>query len=112
MPEGARKIIHLDCDCFFAAVEMLDHPQWRNVPLAVGGAVERRGVIATCNYPARRFGVHSAMSTARALQLCPQLKVVAGDMARYREVAKRIFAIYRRYSEVIEPVSILSLIHI
>jgi len=106
MPEGARKIIHLDCDCFFAAVEMLDHPQWRNVPLAVGGAVERRGVIATCNYPARRFGVHSAMSTARALQLCPQLKVVAGDMARYREVAKRIFAIYRRYSEVIEPVSI------
>jgi len=106
MSDRTRKIIHLDCDCFFAAVEMLDHPEWSEVPLAVGGAAERRGVIATCNYPARRFGVHSAMSTARALQLCPQLKLVSGNMARYRDVAERIFAIYRRYSEMIEPVSI------
>lgn len=106
MVYSTRKIIHLDCDCFFAAVEMLDHPEWRDLPLAVGGAAERRGVIATCNYPAREFGVHSAMSTARALQLCPQLQLVSGNMARYREVAEQIFAIYHRYSELIEPVSI------
>jgi len=106
MSESIRKIIHLDCDCFFAAVEMLDHPEWREIPLAVGGAADRRGVISTCNYPARRFGVHSAMSTARALRLCPQLKLVPGNMARYRAVAERIFAIYRRYSPLIEPVSI------
>ncbi|MBA4501722.1 DNA polymerase IV [Marinobacterium marinum] len=101
-----RKIIHLDCDCFFAAVEMLAHPEWRDVPLAVGGAVERRGVISTCNYPARTFGVHSAMSSARALKLCPQLKLISGNMARYREVSEQIFAIYRRFSDQIEPVSL------
>ena len=106
MSGNTRKIIHLDCDCFFAAVEMLEHPEWRDIPLAVGGAAERRGVISTCNYPARRFGIHSAMSTARALQLCPQLKLVSGNMARYREVADEIFAIYRRFSDQIEPVSI------
>lgn len=101
-----RKIIHLDCDCFFAAVEMLEHPEWRDIPLAVGGAAERRGVISTCNYPARTFGIHSAMSSARALQLCPQLKLVPGNMPRYREIAEQIFAIYRRYTDLIEPVSI------
>ncbi|GAA0786900.1 DNA polymerase IV [Marinobacterium sediminicola] len=105
-PVSARKIIHLDCDCFFAAVEMLEHPEWREIPLAVGGAAERRGVIATCNYPAREYGIHSAMSSARALQLCPQLKLVSGNMARYREIADRIFAIYRRFTDLIEPVSI------
>lgn len=104
--DKARKIIHLDCDCFFAAVEMLEHPEWRDIPLAVGGAAERRGVISTCNYPARKFGVHSAMSSARALQLCPQLQLVPGNMALYREVAERIFAIYRRFTDLIEPVSI------
>lgn len=101
-----RKIIHLDCDCFFAAVEMLEHPEWRDIPLAVGGSVSRRGVISTCNYPAREFGIHSAMPSARALQLCPQLKLVSGNMARYREVAEQIFAIYRRFTPLIEPVSI------
>ncbi|KAA0875921.1 DNA polymerase IV [Nitrincola tapanii] len=101
-----RKIIHLDCDCFFAAVEILDHPEWADIPLAVGGRVEQRGVIATCNYPARAYGVHSAMSSARALKLCPQLKLVAGNMARYRQVAEQIFAIYRQYSRYLEPVSI------
>ncbi|GAA0681900.1 DNA polymerase IV [Marinobacterium maritimum] len=103
---SARKIIHLDCDCFFAAVEMLEHPEWQDIPLAVGGAAERRGVISTCNYPARAFGIHSAMPSARALQLCPKLKLVSGNMARYREVADQIFAIYRRFTDLIEPVSI------
>lgn len=103
---GQRKIIHLDCDCFFAAVEMLEHPEWRDIPLAVGGASERRGVISTCNYPARAYGIHSAMPSAKALQLCPHLKLVSGNMARYREVAEQIFAIYRRFTDLIEPVSI------
>lgn len=67
MSAPTRKIIHIDCDCFFAAVEMRDHPEWREAPLAVGGAPAARGVIATCNYPARAFGIHSAMPSAQAL---------------------------------------------
>ncbi|WP_406666351.1 DNA polymerase IV [Gallaecimonas sp. GXIMD1310] len=101
-----RKIIHVDMDCFFAAVEMRDNPGWRNVPLAIGGARERRGVIATCNYPARRFGVRSAMSTHKALQLCPQLVLIPGRMALYKEVSAQIRAIFARYTELIEPLSL------
>ncbi len=63
---GMRKIIHIDMDCFFAAVEMRDNPALREVPLAIGGSSERRGVISTCNYVARRFGVRSAMPSALA----------------------------------------------
>ncbi|MCP1366707.1 DNA polymerase IV, partial [Halomonas sp. BBD48] len=61
-----RKILHADCDCFYAAVEMRDDPRLRDIPLAIGGSAERRGVIATCNYPARRYGIRSAMPTAHA----------------------------------------------
>ena len=63
-----RKIIHIDMDCFFAAVEMRDNPALRDIPLAIGGEADRRGVIATCNYVARRFGIHSAMATAACLR--------------------------------------------
>lgn len=66
-----RKIIHVDMDCFFAAVEMRDNPALRDIPIAIGGSRERRGVISTANYPARQFGVRSAMPTAMALKLCP-----------------------------------------
>lgn len=76
-----RKIIHIDMDCFYAAIEMRDDPSLRNIPIAVGGSADRRGVISTANYEARRYGVHSAMSTAVALRLCPHLKVVPGRMA-------------------------------
>ena len=68
-----RKIIHIDMDCFFAAVEMRDNPALREVPLAIGGSADRRGVISTCNYVARRFGVRSAMPSALARKLCPPL---------------------------------------
>jgi Nucleotidyltransferase/DNA polymerase involved in DNA repair len=88
MSEPTRKIIHCDCDCFYAAVEMRDDPRLRGRPLAVGGRAETRGVIATCNYEARAFGVHSAMPTARALQLCPQLVLLAPDFERYREASR------------------------
>lgn len=68
-----RKIIHVDMDCFYAAVEMRDNPQLRDVPIAIGGSAKQRGVISTANYPARKYGVRSAMSTAMALKLCPGL---------------------------------------
>lgn len=101
-----RKIIHCDCDCFFAAVEMRDNPALRDVPLAVGGSADRRGVISTCNYQARQYGVRSAMATARALKLCPGLHVVPGRMEQYRQVSQQIMAIYRDYTDLIEPLSL------
>ena len=66
-----RKIIHIDADCFYAAIEMRDDPTLRGIPMAVGGSADRRGVLTTANYDARKFGVRSAMSTAHAMRLCP-----------------------------------------
>lgn len=101
-----RKIIHVDMDCFYAAVEMRDDPSLAKVPLAVGGRADRRGVLSTCNYIAREYGVHSAMATAYALRLCPELKVIPGRMSYYQEISKQIRAIFRRYTDVIEPLSL------
>ncbi len=101
-----RKIIHCDCDCFYASVEMRDDPSLRGRPLAVGGRPETRGVIATCNYEARAFGVRSAMPTARALQLCPQLLLLPPDFERYRVASRQILAIYRDYTALVEPLSL------
>ncbi|MDX1713973.1 MAG: DNA polymerase IV [Halomonas venusta] len=101
-----RKIIHCDCDCFYAAVEMRDNPALNDVPIAIGGSVEQRGVVATCNYPAREFGIHSAMPMAQALKRCPHLTVIRGDMAKYKAVARQVFAIYRDVTELIEPLSL------
>lgn len=101
-----RKIIHVDMDCFYAAVEMRDDPRLRDIPLAIGGSADRRGVISTANYPARRYGVHSAMSTGMALKLCPQLKVIPGRMAVYKETSQHIRAIFSRYTPLIEPLSL------
>lgn len=101
-----RKILHADCDCFYAAVEMRDNPALREVPLAIGGSVEGRGVIATCNYPARAFGIHSAMPTARALRLCPQLTLLRGDFERYREASRQIQAIFHELTPWVEPLSL------
>lgn len=101
-----RKIIHIDCDCFFAAIEMRDDPRLAGRPLAVGGAPERRGVVATCNYEARAFGVHSAMSSRRALELCPQLLIVRPRFEAYKAVSQQIHAILHDYSELIEPLSL------
>ncbi|CAI1507247.1 DNA polymerase IV [Serratia proteamaculans] len=101
-----RKIIHVDMDCFFAAVEMRDDPSLRDIPLAIGGSADRRGVISTANYPARRYGVHSAMSTAMALKLCPHLKLLPGRMAAYKEASQHIREIFARYTPLIEPLSL------
>ncbi|WP_415898859.1 DNA polymerase IV [Neptuniibacter sp. QD48_11] len=101
-----RKIIHCDCDCFFAAVEMRDNPALKQIPLAIGGDPSRRGVIATCNYPAREYGVRSAMATAQALKLCPDLTVIHGNMDKYREASRQIMDIFRDYTDIIEPLSL------
>ncbi|MEZ8310921.1 DNA polymerase IV [Vibrio splendidus] len=100
-----RKIIHIDLDCYYAAIEARDNPELRNIPMAIGGT-NGRGVISTCNYEARAFGVRSAMPTAKALQLCPNLTVVAGDMEKYRQVSEQIHEIFVRYTSVIEPLSL------
>ncbi|MGJ8517305.1 DNA polymerase IV [Carnimonas sp. LMG 33810] len=101
-----KKILHADCDCFYAAVEMRDRPELRDIPIAVGGRPEGRGVIATCNYPARTFGIHSAMSSAQALRLCPQLTLIKPDFDRYREVSAQIMAIFKELTEQVEPLSL------
>ncbi|WP_087024290.1 DNA polymerase IV [Thaumasiovibrio subtropicus] len=103
---SSKKIIHIDMDCFFAAVEMRDNPAYREVPLAIGGPSDRRGVLSTCNYQARRFGVRSAMPTGQAMKLCPDLVVVPGRMEVYRQVSKQIRAIFERYTDKIEPLSL------
>lgn len=101
-----RKIIHVDCDCFYAAVETRDRPALRGRPVAVGGDPGRRGVIATCNYEARAWGVHSAMPSARALSLCPQLEILRPDFDKYRRISGQIQDIFRRYTALIEPLSL------
>ncbi len=101
-----RRIIHCDCDSFYASVEMRDDPSLREKPVAVGGSPDRRGVIATCNYMARRFGVHSAMSSRRALALCPDLVILFPDFARYKAVSRAVNAIFLRYTDRVEPLSL------
>lgn len=101
-----RKIIHVDMDCFFAAVEMRDNPSLRDIPVAIGGSETQRGVISTANYPAREYGVRSAMSTAMALKLCPHLTVVRGRYEAYKEVSVQIRDIFSRYTPLIEPLSL------
>lgn len=100
-----RKIIHVDCDCFYAAVEMRDDPSLAEVPLAVGGE-GGRGVVTTCNYRARAFGVRSAMPGGEARRLCPGLVTVPPDMARYRAVSKQVMAILRELTDLVEPLSL------
>tara|TARA_R110001583_G_scaffold50665_3_gene158265 strand:+ start:680 stop:1738 length:1059 start_codon:yes stop_codon:yes gene_type:complete len=100
-----KKIIHIDMDCFYAAVEMRDFPQYRNIPLAVGGDGPR-SVLCTCNYQARKFGVRSAMPAIKAKQLCPELIIVHGRMSVYKEVSEHIREIFSRYTNLIEPLSL------
>ena len=104
-PTMQRKIIHIDCDCFYAAVEMRDDPSLRDVPIAVGGQ-GGRGVVTTCNYRARAFGVRSAMPGGEARRLCPDLVMVPLDMPRYRDVSRQVMAIFREVTDLVEPLSL------
>ena len=103
---NTRKIIHIDADCFYAAVEIRDNPSLRGKPIAVGGSAERRGVIATASYEARKFGVRSAMASATALKRCPDLILIPGRMSVYREASRQMHEIYADYTELIEPLSL------
>lgn len=102
----SRQIIHIDADCFFAALEMRDDPTLRNLPIAVGGSPARRGVISTCNYPARRFGVRSAMASAQALTLCPGLRILPHRMEVYQQASMVMRSVFADYTDLIEPLSL------
>jgi DNA polymerase-4 len=101
-----RKIIHIDADSFYASVETRENPKLAGKPMAVGGSADRRGVIATSNYEARKFGVRSALSSARAMQLCPQLIIVKPRFELYREVSRQFHRIFSCYTGLIEPLSL------
>ena len=103
---GPRAIVHLDMDCFYAAIEVRDRPALRGKPVGVGGARERRGVLTTCNYEARKFGVRSALPTFMALQRCPNLIVLPPRFDVYRREAAVIRGILHRFAALIEPLSL------
>ena len=101
-----RKIIHVDADCFYASVEMRDDPSLRGRPIAVGGSADHRGVLSTCNYEARKFGIHSAMPTSTAKRLCPDLIILPHRMDVYKEVSQKMRHIFYEYTELVEPLSL------
>lgn len=100
-----RWIMHVDMDAFFASVEQLDNPGLAGLPVIIGG-LDGRGVVCTCSYEARRYGVHSAMATAQARQLCPQAVFLRPRMRRYQEMSRRIMAIFRATSPLVEQLSV------
>ncbi|MDQ6481821.1 DNA polymerase IV [Dyadobacter sp. LHD-138] len=101
-----RKIIHIDMDAFYASVEQRDFPEYRGKPLAVGGSPTGRGVVATASYEARKFGVRSAMSSRKAIQLCPDIIFVFPRFDAYKAVSRSIREIFQRYTDIIEPLSL------
>lgn len=106
MLESPRKIIHIDMDAFYAAVEQRDNPQYRNKPVIVGGKPDSRGVVATCSYEARQYGIHSAMPSSQAYRLCPQAIFVKPRFEAYREASAIIRHIFARYCDCVEPLSL------
>jgi DNA polymerase-4 len=101
-----RTIIHLDLDAFFCAVEEQLNPDLRGIPFAVGGSPEGRGVVSSCSYAARVFGVHSAMPMSRALAICPDLVVVSSHFSAYREASRAVMVILREITHLVEQISI------
>ena len=93
-------------DCFYAAVEMRENPALQGKPVAVGGSGSQRGVIAACSYEARKFGVHSAMPSSRAHRLCPELVMLPVRIPLYKEVSRRIQALFYQYTDLVEPLSL------
>lgn len=106
MQQAIRRILHIDMDAFYASVEQRDDPSLRGRPVAVGGNPTERGVVAAASYEARAFGVRSAISMARAVRLCPQLKIVRPDFARYQAVSEQVFTLFRAVTPLVEPLSL------
>ena len=105
LPAPLRKIIHIDMDCFYAAIEERENPALRGRPVGVGGR-DRRGVLTTANYEARKYGCRSAMPVFKALELCPHLALVPVQFDLYRAVSSQIRAIFGRFTALIEPLSL------
>lgn len=101
-----RQFLHVDMDAFFAAVEQRDRPELRGRPVIVGARPDQRGVVSTCSYEARAFGVHSAMPSREAYQRCPQGVFLPPDMPHYAAVSRQVFAIFDRFSPRVEPLGI------
>ena len=101
-----RVILHVDMDAFFASVELLRHPEWRGKPVIVGAGPHERGVVSTCSYEARRYGVHSAMPSRTAYAKCPHAIFVSPNLSRYHEVSQTAFEVFARFSPYVEAVSI------
>lgn len=101
-----RKIIHIDMDAFYASVEQRDRPELKGKPVIVGGDPHERGVVAACSYEARKFGIHSAMSSARAHKLCPQAVFLRPRFDVYRAVSAEIMEIFYEYTDLVEPLSL------
>jgi len=109
MNDLSRKIIHIDMDAFFAAVEIRDNPKLKGKPVVIGSDPRKtggRGVVSTCSYEARTFGIHSAMSSKEAYERCPQAVFISGNYEKYTAVGQQIRAIFKRYTDRIEPMSI------
>ena len=107
--DTSRKIIHIDMDAFFASVEERDQPELAQHPLVIArhpSDTGGRGVVTTANYLARQYGIHSAMSAQKAFELCPQAIFVPGNHQKYREISQQVRAIFARYTDMIEAVSI------
>ncbi|MEI7542650.1 MAG: DNA polymerase IV [bacterium] len=103
---NVKKIVHVDMDAFYASVEQRDNPKLKGRPVIVGGTVQERGVVAACSYEARKFGVHSAMSTVRALALCPEAVLLRPDFKKYEEASSIIRKIFHEYTNLVEPLSL------
>jgi len=101
-----RKIIHVDMDMFYAAVELRDRPELRGKPLAVGGRPDSRSVVTTANYEARKFGIHSGISCAQARRLCPSCLFIAPDFKKYQQVSEQIHRIFHEFTDLVESVSL------
>jgi DNA polymerase-4 len=106
MHENTRAILHLDLDAFYASIEQRDQPQYRGKPVIVGGSPDRRGVVATASYEARRYGVHSAMPSRTAQRLCPEAIFLPARFEVYRAVSQQIMTIFRQQTALVEPLSL------
>ena len=106
MDSTGRRIIHIDMDAFYAAVEQRDNPDLRGKPVIVGGSPDSRGVVATCSYEARRYKIHSAMSSAKAAKLCPQGIFIKPRFDVYRRVSADVFSVFQAHTHLVEPLSL------
>lgn len=106
METQLRKIIHVDMDCFYAAVEIRDNPTLKGKPVAIGGPPDSRSVLCTANYEARKFGVRAAISSAMAVKLCPDLILIRPNFYKYKEVSEQIHKVFKQFTDLIEPLSL------